>query len=235
MPISMMFTQTNSFYENGITIGGQMQMLDQDGLGMSEGEGHLFVDPTDKIISFDQRELKTYNVDYDHRYETQGFVFERSFKYYFQNFKFRIYHDNNANVLLVSTKKDIAKSFLNEVSKERKNTKNNKGKLFDFTPIPIDFNQIVAKAENLSGLWSQVNRGNVHSQAYYGENINFDEEVQLTLKEKNTSYVLFESNIGGIYQKIGITKHGNVVLYNNFESEIQKIKTAFKVYDLFLS
>lgn len=231
MPISLMVVKVDKFYEPGITLGGQDQIIDQDGLGISEGEGHLFLDPTSEQLAFDDCLFDIYKVDYDHRYEDQGFVFDRSFNYYFKNFKFNIYYEKNKRILILNVKKEIAKAFLKEISKETKR----KNKLYHFQNLDINFDKVVAKAENLSGLWAQVNRSEVETQAYFGDNINLDEEVKAILKEKKPSYVLLESTIGEFYLKMGITKLGNIVLYNDKKDEKKIIIDAYAIYNHFLT
>ncbi len=230
MPISVMVVKTKSFYKNGLNLGGQEQLIGNDGLGLSEGEGHLFLDPTDKQLGIDDCVFDVYTVDYDHRYETKGFVFDRQFDYYFKNYKFRIYHEASKNLLILAVKKEIAKAFLKEISKEKVRSQ----KLYDFDYLKIDFDKIVSKAENLSGLWAQVNRTEVQTQAYFGENINLDDEVKLVLKEKDASYALFDSTIGNNYQKIGITKEGNIVIYEDHSEDQQLITNIYKIYKIFL-
>ncbi|MDQ6112906.1 hypothetical protein, partial [Enterococcus gallinarum] len=99
----------------------------------------------------------------------------------------------------------------------------------------VDFDKIVSKAENLSGLWAQVNRTEVQTQAYFGDNINLDEEVRLVLKEKDASYALLESTVGNIFQKIGITKEGNIVLFEEYSDEQEMIKNIYGIYKYFFS
>lgn len=230
MPISMMFVKCNQFYTPGLQINAQTQLVGSEDLALTEGEGHLYLDPTDEIINFGDSYFNIYKVDYDHKCVTKGFVFEKEFSYYFKNYKFKVYHEPDKQILLLSVKKDISNALIKELSKEKHSNK----KLYSFQQLNIDFDKIIKKAENLSGLWAQIDRANVHSQAYFGDNINMDAEVKMVLKERKTSYVIFETSIGEIDHKIGITKNGNIVLYNNFESEHEQIKIAYLVYEMFL-
>ena len=230
MPISVMIVKTKAFYKNGLNLGGQEQLIGSDGLGLSEGEGHLFLDPTGNKLGIDDCSFDVYTVDYDHRYETKGFVFDREFDYYFKNYKFRIYYEENKNLLILAVKKEVAKAFLKEIAKEKARSQ----KLYEFEYLKIDFDRIVSKSENLSGLWAQVNRTEVQTQAYFGENINLDDEVKLVLKEKDASYVLFESTIGSNYQKIGITKEGNIVIFEDQSEDQHLITNVFRIYKIFL-
>ncbi|MDQ6112772.1 hypothetical protein, partial [Enterococcus gallinarum] len=90
MPISIMIVKVKKFYDKSYTIGGQEQFIGNDGLGLYEGEGHLFIDPTNNSYLLDDSEFHIYNVDYDYRYETKGFVFDRPFNYFFKNYRFKI-------------------------------------------------------------------------------------------------------------------------------------------------
>jgi hypothetical protein len=229
MPISIMVVKVKRFYDKGYSIGGQEQFIGNDGLGLYEGEGHLFIDPTNDIISYDDSKFYVYNVDYDHRYETKGFVFDRPFSYFFKNYRFKIFYEKNQQLMILAVKKEIAKAFLKEISKEKMKSV----RLYQFENLKIDYDRIVSKAENLSGLWAQVNRTEVQTQAYFGDNINLDEEVKLVLKEKDASYALLESTIGDNFQKIGITKEGNIVLFEDYSDDQEMIKNIYGIYKYF--
>lgn len=230
MPVSMMFVKCPKFYNKTWQINAQTQLVSDDEIGLTEGEGQLSIIPTEEIINFGKSSYHTFKVDYDYKNITTGFVFDQKFSYYFKNYKFNIYHEPTEQILILTVKKDVSKSLIKELSKEKIDNKN----LYSFKNLDINFDKIVKKAENISGLWTQIDRTNVHSQAYFGENINYDAEVKMILKERKTSYVIFESQIGGVYHKIGITKNGNVVLYNSFKEERDQLRVASLIYEMFL-
>lgn len=227
----MKFVKVNKFSNKGLIINAETQLVNSENLGFYEGEGQLLFSPKNQIISTDSRNLSVYFADYDFKNIQRGFVFEKEFTYFFTNFQFNTYYDKDNDIFMLAVKKKVAKSFLSELVREKKGGQS----LFSFSDIVVDFETIVAKADNLSGVWAQVQRENVHSQAFYGENVNQDSEVKLILAEKKTSYVLFDAEVNGNHHKIGITKEGNVIVHTLPSNEDELVKIGFLIYDRFLS
>ena len=227
MTTSVRIAKIERFSEIGVERLQNVQIVDESGLGLSEGEGKLIFQKSGSAIEDRSRLLTPYFADYDMQMNSKGFVFSREFNYYFVNKKFSTFQTND-NLFLLNTNKKTANAFLKSLSRE----KNGNIKAYDFKPIPIDFNKITSKVDNLTGLWAEANRANLHTQAFFGDNVNYDEEVKAILTERKASFIQFDLVLDGVVRNMGITKEGNVVFYNYSAKNPEIVmKLALEIYD----
>lgn len=233
MVLSIKLAIADRFDKNGYIINAETQFVDEQNLGFYEGEGVVDLRQAGDEFVLGNRSITPYFVEYDFRNEQQGFVFERDFRYYFTKHKFDSYLTND-DLFVLNIRKKVANAFLKELSIE----KNRRGiPPFLFKDLKIDFDRIIANSENVTGLWSQVNRGNLTSQAFFGDNVTEDAEVRIALSEQKTSFVQFDITLDEKLYKIGITKNGTIVFYTNFPPNIDKkvvLETTLDIYDLLI-
>ena len=234
MAISVKLSHVERFDKKGLIIDHATQLLDEKDLGLYEGEGLVDLRKIgDDFVQLD-RLISPYFVEYDLRHEQQGFVFEKDFKYYFTKHKFHSYLTNDG-LFLLNIKKKVAESFLKELGKE--SGKRTGLRPFVFKKLNIDFDRIIANAENVTGLWSQVGRGNLTSQAFFGDQVTEDSEVQIALAQQQTSFVQFDITLSERLFKIGITKDASIVFYKGFPQDASNeviLSTALAIYDLLI-
>lgn len=231
MPISVLVMKINKFDYSPIVIDAQTQLIGDDLLGLYEGEGTLTFEDADRTIDIDGDTIKVFKGHYDLKKTQSGIVFEKEFSYYFEPHSFNVYQDPINNLIIVAVKKAAASNFVNELQKNRVN----KVQKYSFQKLDIDFDKITANANNVSGLWAQVNRGHVHSKGYFGDGVNEDAEVKQVIAEKRTSYVQIETQMSDNSSiSIGITKGGNIVLQTPPKSEKELLINVLSIYNNFL-
>ncbi|MFR4285575.1 MAG: hypothetical protein ACLUQ0_05535 [Enterococcus italicus] len=209
MPVSIKIVHVNRFEKSGYIINAPTQLLDEAQLGYYEGEGVVSMTPSGEPFNMGNRTITPYWIEYDYKNEQSGFVFEKNFRYFFTKYEFKAYLTSD-NLFILDVKKKIANAFLKELSKETHRGQ----KLFSFSQVPVDFSSIIAKSGNISGLWSKVNRSNLTTQAFFGDNVIEDDEVKIIIESNETSFVQFSLEIQDQQYKLGITASGNIVLYS---------------------
>lgn len=234
MAISVKLSLVDRFDRNGLIINHSTQFVDENELGYYEGEGLVDLHRNGTDFIQQERTISPYFVEYYLRHEQQGFVFEKDFKYYFTKHKFNSYLTSDG-LFLLTVKKKVAESFLKELGRET--GKRTGARPFIFKNVTIDFDRIIANSENVTGLWSQVGRGNLTSQAFFGDQVTEDAEVQIAIAQQKTSFVQFDITLDGKLFKIGITKEGSIVFYKGFPKDSSNevvLATALSIYDLLI-
>lgn len=229
MPISIKIIKIATFRQQGLIINQPTQLVDENEMGFFEGDGVLEFKPQGEIFQVGSRIIEPYFANYDYRMDKSGMVFEKNFRYYFVNEKFHVYKTND-DLLLLATRKKVADSFIKELKSEKTQGKS----VFQFKDLKIDFDQIISKAENVTGLWSQVDRTNLNSQAFFGDHVTEDAEVKLVLQEKKTSFIQFDLSIDNKIFKLGITKGGSIISYTTSFTSQEVLELSLIVYDFLL-
>lgn len=231
LPISTMIVKTNLFDTKGVAQDTQTQLIPND-VGLYEGEGRLIMTPT-KQLTINGKTYITFDIRYDYKKMKQGIVFDKAFEYYFEPHHFNAYYNADDSLFILRVKKEAATGFLKGLSKIKFGTA--KKSHYSFTELSVDFKEIMAKAENVSGLTARVDRDHIHAQAYWGDNVDQDAEVTHIIAQDKTSYVQLQINLEtGQIVKVGITKHGNIVLYTIPKTEESQIALTLQIYSQFL-
>lgn len=136
-----------------------------------------------------------------------------------------MFYNKSINLALISLKTAIALDFINKL---------NSYKLYNFTPVEIDFEYILPRINEMSGVWvSDLRRVNVKTIGFFGHHVNKSKEFEEISKEGNVSAVIIAyTNFKTREEhKIGISKKGTVTLYDTFNQLEDELEIIMALYN----
>lgn len=224
--------KASRFRNSGYNTEFQTQLTIDNDIGISEGEGRTSLVRIDDLI-IDDKIFNRYQTHFDLKKMAQGRVFEREFTYYFEPHDFESYFNESDGIFIISAKKDVSINLMKELN--HLSPIDGRVKPYKLETIPVNFQEVISRSSDVSGVWAKVDRTNVETQAFFGTNVNDDPEVKAIIDRGHTSYVQISITYTDIEHKIGITKEGNIVFFTTPPSTHDLINIIYYVYERLLS
>ncbi|EHR4370620.1 hypothetical protein QUO99_001913, partial [Enterococcus faecalis] len=102
---------------------------------------------------------------------------------------------------------------------------------YSFKDIKIDFKKVTAKVEAINGIWIKVDKQEINNQAFFGSKVENDPEVVTAINKGKISYAVVRFPYKGDFELVGISKFGNIVVYNHGLTEKNELELVYFVYD----
>uniref|UniRef100_UPI00359C42A7 hypothetical protein n=1 Tax=Enterococcus faecalis TaxID=1351 RepID=UPI00359C42A7 len=222
MPISFCFKKTQNFFETDIVSYDQTQLIDsENSLGISEGNGSTSM-VFQNDISISKQLLKKYLVNHDFKVKKSGKVFDQYFNFYFSPKEFDLYYDKTNSISIFRAPKKISQDFIVFLKDKHD---------YSFKDIKIDFKKVTAKVEAINGIWIKVDKQEINNQAFFGSKVENDPEVVTAINKGKISYAVVRFPYKGDFELVGISKFGNIVVYNHGLTEKNELELVYFVYD----
>ncbi|MHA3225719.1 hypothetical protein ACV7JQ_07215 [Globicatella sulfidifaciens] len=222
MPNSYLIAKVTNFNEKIlITPNKQLGFLDEDGLNMTEGEGTTRMNYIEDF-EVEGYSIQKYHVKMDYKVNKRGKVFDRFFNFYYQPNEFEMFYVKSENILFVRTQKDVAKEFLKQLNLHQPN--------LEYKILEIELKTILNKIEKIKSAWIKVSKDGINVESYHGNQVNNDQVVRKAIQNNTANYInfIYEFNDHEIY--CGISKKGNINLYEDQLVEHNKLVLLFKIY-----
>ncbi|WJE24511.1 hypothetical protein [Bacillus cereus] len=197
----------------------QLQLVEPDGLGLTEGEPTTRLLPSNKVYLDD---FHTYDCYHETTEKVFGKVFGKNFAYYLRPHEFYSF---------CNFEKELAFFRLNTDSSEEVIKLLNAQPNYKISKFDINFAKIITKLHEISGMWVKVdNNQNLNSAAYFGKDVDRDPGVQEMIENGELSYIQMKFIKDGHEHKIGISKRGSITLYNNYQNLEAELEMIWDIY-----
>lgn len=215
-------TASNFNTEYSINKSIQSELIDSDGLALSEGEPETTMDfYTD--IQINAKNVSVYKIHHDYKVKKTGKVFDKIFHYFLDPKDFYLYYYEQDNLVLVRAQKDVAKDFLEYMSQYFPQ--------FKYEIIKPNLKKIMSKVDSLKGAWIAVRKEGVNTEAYFGNGVESDDDVRKGVNTGKATYITFIYAFDGKEIYCGISKNGNITLYDDSLPEDKKQILIAHIYD----
>ncbi|WP_459499869.1 hypothetical protein [Bacillus sp. C1] len=219
MATSFFICNAVKFSTEAFSTNSQLQLVEPNGLELSEGE------PNTQLVPNSQTYLQHFHT-FDCYHETTekvyGKVFGRNFSYYLKPHKFYTFCNFEQELAFLRLNVDSSEEVIKTL-----NTQSS----YKLTKINIDFEKIITKVPEISGMWLKVlNNLNLDSVAYFGKDVDRDPRVQEMVESGEVSYVQMRYLKDGQEHKIGISKRGSITLYNSYKNIETELDMAWDIY-----
>lgn len=222
MPSTYLIARANNFNKD-YTINPSVQsgLVDEDGLNITEGEPETTMSflTTAQVGS---KEIHIYKVHHDYKVKKTGKVFDRIFHYYLDPKDFYLYYYEVEDLVIVRAQKDVAKAFLEYLSDTFPR--------FKYEVIKPNLKSIMSKVDGLKGAWIAVIKDGVNTEAYFGNEVENDEDVRNGVENEKATYITFIYTFADKEIYCGISKKGNITLYDDSLTDDQKQEIILQVY-----
>lgn len=223
MPQTYLVVRTISFDTNySIEPSVQTDLIDTDGLALTEGdpETTMIFDTNKTILN---QTAYIYHVHHDYKVKKTGKVFDRYFSYFLDPKDFLMFYFQDDNILFIRAQKDVAKNFLNYLSSSFPS--------FEYEIIEPNLKTIMAKVDGLKGAWIAVRKDGVNTEAYFGSEVENDEDVRAGVNGGAATYITFIYTYANKQIYCGISKYGNITIYDDILLEEQKQDLMLEIYN----
>ena len=194
----------------------------QESLLEYEGEPEIQIKlaRTDFFNGFDQ-----FVCHHDFKVKVYGKAFNKYFNYYFLPLDFYLFYNRDLRLALLSVKSKIGLDFIDNL---------NKYKRHELVPIEIDFEYILPRITEMTGVWiSKINHTNLKTAGYFGHHVNKSKEFEDAVKEGTVSsaQIKYISPLTQEEHTIGISKKGTITLYDTFNQIEDELEIVLSVYN----
>ena len=200
----------------------QSSLIDEDGLTLTEGNPQTTMN-YDHDIKVGGKLLRVYKIHHDYKIKKTGKVFDKIFHYYLDPKDFYLYYYKRSSLVLVRAQKDVAKNFLDYLK--------NYFKSFDYDILEPNLKKIMSKVDGLKGAWIAVVKDGVNTEAYFGNEVENDDDVRRGVTTGKATYITFVYLFADKEIYCGISKKGNITLYDESLTEEQKHDLIIEIYD----
>ncbi len=136
-----------------------------------------------------------------------------SFDQYVSQKSFNAYLWKNQNIFIFEANKSSVNEAIRRLIKEY--GKSN----FDMVRLPVDFQKILKRAENITGSWFGGIKGNVTSVGIYGDHVNLSKDFDRFAAAGELSSVTITVNLTKGLHTFMITKDCAIVIYEDMSTE----------------
>lgn len=152
----------------------------------------------------------------------------RMFNFYYEPYDFPFYYDNKRNLIYIGTNKEVAKSFLEHIGREK-----------DWEAVPIDYEAMTPFLPPITGAWfCELKLQYVSSAGYFGRHVDRSDEFKKAAKNGHISVlyinVPWPDNNSPDF-RVGITSKGSIVIAQKFELEEHQLELVSHVYDTYIA
>ncbi|SFQ11035.1 hypothetical protein SAMN04488506_0593 [Desemzia incerta] len=223
MSNTYLIAKTSNFNRNySIDPNVQTSLLDADGLAITEGDPETRMQHSTNI-QVDNKDVAVYTIHHDYKVKKTGKVFDRIFHYYLDPKDFYLYYVEAESLLLVRAQKDVAKDFLSYLSQEFPN--------FKYEILEPNLKTIMSKVDGLKGAWISVVKDGVNTEAYFGSEVENDDDVREGIDNEKATYITFIYLFADKEIYCGISKKGNITLYDDSLTDDEKQVIIMRIYE----
>lgn len=150
----------------------------------------------------------------------------RPFEFYYEPHTFPFYYDSSKKLIVIGTKKQVASSFLTEAELSN-----------HWTAVPVDYVNIIPLLPPITGAWfCKMKQQYLNAAAYFGNHVDRSDEYKRAAASGQISvlYINVPWPAGGPEVRVGITNDGVIVLAQDLELEVDRIKLVSHVYETYI-
>lgn len=140
---------------------------------------------------------------------------------------FRLYYSDKKQILLVPGPTNTTKTFLKDLA-------DSYPERFDYKKFHFDFTQISQSNSLVKGIWFKVDDELIDSKAFFGDEVDQDDEASAALNSENGTYLITQLDIAGVERTIGFSQKSAIVVYNTIAPTdampLPYLQTIFDVY-----
>lgn len=140
---------------------------------------------------------------------------------------FRLYLSEHDNILFVPGATNTMKVFLKDLQVSYPDK-------IEMFLIDFNFNTIRSNQSVTKGIWFKVQDDIVDSKAFFGDEVDHNDEANNALNNENATYLISQIDIAGVERTIGFSKKGAIVSYNAIAASenvpLPYLQLSFDVY-----
>src|SRR5690606_10151826 len=166
-----------------------------------------------------------YRCHHDFKIKMHGKAFYKFFSYFFRPVDFSLFYNPKIKIALMSVNSKIGLDFIQKL---------NNFNHHELNPIEVDFNYILPKITEMTGVWvSRINHANLKSAGYFGHHVDKSKEVEEAIKDGVLSSVLIKyiSPTTKEEHTILISKKGTITLYDTYNQIEDELDLVMSVYN----
>lgn len=151
----------------------------------------------------------------------------KMFSFYYEPYDFPFYYDKKRNIVYIGANKEVAKSFLEHIGREK-----------DWEAIPINYEAMTPLLPPITGAWfCELKLQYVSSAGYFGRHVDRSNEFKKAAKSGQISvlYINVALYNDGQEFRVGITSKGSIVVAQKFQLEEQQLELLSNVYDTYIA
>ncbi|MGX7108318.1 hypothetical protein [Facklamia miroungae] len=200
----------------------QLAFTDKQEVQVTEGDGKTSMVFETEFFK-ENKLIRNYIIDFDYKLNKKGKVFDRFFNYYYEPKQFNLYYLKNENIIIIRSQKDVAKEFLKELKEHYQH--------FDFDILNINIKEILSKVGELKSAWINVEKTGVNTESYHGIKVDDETDVIEAIDRNKATYVTFIYKFDKSEIYCGISKKGNIVLYDDQLAPENQLKLLIRIYN----
>lgn len=140
---------------------------------------------------------------------------------------FHLYYSEQEHLFFVPGATNTIKTFLKALIKQYPEK-------FNYQNYHFDFNRIRTTNTLVKGVWFKVDGGSVDSKAFFGDEVDQDDEANEALDAENGTYLIAQMDIATIERTIGFSQKSAIVIYNTItptdEVPLPYLQTVFDAF-----
>lgn len=214
-------------FKNFIFTKEEQQVLEIEGLELSEGDQNIRVEP-EGILKTANREYIKYKCNYDLKCPKNGRVFGQNFTYYFEQHQFYSYYHAASEMLFIGETKSTSLEFIKDIHKYAK---------VNIDRISVDYKKALSHADNVSGIWIHVDGMRISSQAYFGKNVDMEQAVIRCINEEIVTSANCYFTLNSLQYHLGIGINGNLRFMKSHDdlTVSEKLEVIHSIYSEYLT
>ncbi|KAF0339740.1 hypothetical protein [Pediococcus acidilactici] len=140
---------------------------------------------------------------------------------------FRLYLSESEHILFVPGATSTIRAFLKDLQTSYPDK-------IELSLVNFNFNAIRSNESITKGVWFKVQDDIVDSKAFFGDEVDQNDEANNALNNEDATYIISQFDIAGVERTIGFSKKGAIVSYNYIaatpETPLPYLQLSFDVY-----
>lgn len=150
-------------------------------------------------------------------------------EHYKKSTNFKLYYSSHAHLIFAAGSTNTTKKFLNDLVISVPDQ-------VALAKFNFDFDSIRQSTALVKGVWFKVQDENVDSKAFFGDDVDQNDEVNIAIGNEDGTYLIVQMDVGAQERTIGFSKKSTIVIYNTIaptpESPYPYLQIAFDIYSI---